>query len=115
MMLITSLSYLSCEFLEIQAQLTDILGLRRTNSRVSVVSIATCVENNNTRRAYKQFCENLYKIGITEDTITQKEEEILAILGSQSVVPSSQPGGSSNEGHHQGQLLGAGCSDAETS
>ena len=86
--------YLSCEFLEIQAQLTDVLGLHRTNSRVSVTSIASFADTTNTRMAYKQFCKNLYQIGITEDMILEKEQEILEILRSQGTVASGQIGGS---------------------
>lgn len=99
--------YLSCEYVEIQARLTGFLGLHRTSSRVSLISIASFVENANTRKAYRQFCKNLHDIGITEDTIVQKEQEILGILQSHSIVANSQI--------DQSQLQGAGCFYAETS
>ena len=118
--------YHSCEYLEIQAQLTAVLGLHRTNSRISITSIASFAENANTRKAYKQFCRNLHKIGVTEDMIRQKEAEILDILRSQSSIATSGGNtgeqsqslgagiGGSNIGD-QGQSLGAGNSNAKSS
>ena len=73
-----------------QAQLTAVLGLHRTSSKVSVISIASFVKDADTRRAYRQFCKNLHQIGVTEDMIRQKENEILEILISQSTAASSQ-------------------------
>lgn len=93
--------------------MTAALGLHRTTSRVSVTSIASFAENTNTREAYKQFCKNLYQIGVTEDMIRQKEQEILEILKSQTKVASTQL--SSNSIGDQAQLLGAGCPNSETS
>ena len=105
-----------------QAQLTNVLGLQRTNSRISLMSIASFVEDTNTPKAYKKFCKKLHEIGITEDLISQKEPEILEILRSENKVASSsqildilgpenmfansQIGGS--------QLLGAGCCNSKT-
>lgn len=93
--------YLSCELHKVQARLTDVLGLHHTSSKVSISSNASFAENTNTRKAYKQFCKNLYHIGVTEDMIIQKEKEILDILKSQS---SSMIGGSNIV--DQGKLLG---------
>lgn len=92
--------------------MTDVLGLHRTNSRISVTSIASFTNNANTRKAYKQFCKNLYEIGVTEDMIHEKEKEILDILRSQNMIPSNQISDSIIE--DQGELL-EGCSNAETS
>ena len=91
--------------------MTDVLGLHRTGSRISVTSIASVVENVNTREAYKEFCGNLHRIGVTEDMIRQKEREILKILRPQGMVAGSQVGGSNIR--NQGQFLGAGFSNAE--
>ena len=96
----------SCEYIEVQAQLAAVLGLHSTRSRVSVASIASFAANINTQTAYKQFCRDLYQIGVTEDMICRKENEILEILGSQGMVARSRMGGS-NAGD-QGQLLEAG-------
>lgn len=89
-----------------QARLTDIFSLHHTDSRISVNSIASFAENVNTRKAYKQFCRNLYQVGVTENMIRQKEKEILEIFRTKSIVASSQTG-DSNIGN-QGQSLAAG-------
>lgn len=86
--------YISCEYIEVQAQLAAVLGLHSTRSRVSVASIASFAANINTQTAYKQFCRDLYQIGVTEDMICRKENEILEILGSQGMVARSRMGGS---------------------
>ena len=75
------------------------------------MSIASFVEDTDTRKAYKQFCRKLYEIGITEDTIHQKGDEVLEILRSHSMVTNSQVGGSDIGGRPQ---LPEGCSNAET-
>ena len=54
-MLIIS-SYLSCGFLEMEARLTGVLAWPK---------------------AYKEFCKDLYQIGVTSEMISQNEEEIL--------------------------------------
>ena len=72
-MLIPVSLYLSCEFSEMQARLTDVLGLHRTNSRVSMASITSFAESVNTKKAYKRFCKNLFQIGVTSEMINQKE------------------------------------------
>ena len=79
--------YSSCEYTEVQAQLTAILG---PNSRISVNSIASFATSTNTDTAYKQFCKELDKAGVTEDVLCQKEDEILEILGSHGMVASSE-------------------------
>ena len=91
-----------------QSRLTDVLGLHRTNSTISLTSLASFGDNTNARKAYKQFRKYLDNIGVTEDMIRQNEKEILEILGSQRVVASK------DNTEDQGQLLGAGSS-TETS
>ena len=83
-----------------------VLGLPHTNSRVSITSISSFAANLNTQMAYKQFFKVLHQIGVTEDTIHQKEDEILKILKSQGMVASNQIDGSHTGSH--GQLLEAG-------
>ena len=63
-----------------QARLTDVLGLHRTNSRVSIDSITSFAGSINTKKAYKEFCKNLFKIGVTSEMIKEKENEILNIF-----------------------------------
>ena len=68
------------------------------HSGISVTSIASFAANSNTEMAYKHFCKDLYRIGVTEDIVQQKGDEILEILRSQGMVaPSSQIGGSDIE------------------
>ena len=93
-----------------QAQLTAVLGLHRTSSKVSIISIASFVKDADTRRAYRQFCKNLHQIGVTEDMIRQKENEILEVLRSQSTAASSQISSSNITNQ-----LEAGCSHARNS
>ena len=59
-----------------QAQLTGVLSLHRTNSRVSVDSITSFAGSINTKKAYKRFCKGLYEIGVTAEMINQREREI---------------------------------------
>ena len=69
--------YLSCEshkLDEIQARLTDVLGLHSTNTRDSIVSFSGSI---NTKKAYKKFCKGLFEIGVTAEMISQKEGEIV--------------------------------------
>ena len=63
-----------------QSRLSDVLGLHRTNSRVSIDSITSFAGSVNTKKAYKKFCKNLFGIGVTSEMISQKEEEILNIF-----------------------------------
>ena len=95
-----------------QARLTDVLGLHSTSSRISVTSIVSFTENINTREAYKQFCRNLYQIGVTEDMIRLKEKEILKILRPENMAASSQISSGNIGG--QRQLLGTGYSNTKT-
>ena len=60
--------------------MTDVLGLHRTVSRVSIDSIASFAGSINTKKAYKEFCKNLYQIGVTAEMIRVKESEILDIF-----------------------------------
>ena len=79
----------SCEYKEVQVRLAALFGLH-ADSRISVTSIASFAANTNTEMAYKQFCEELYQIGVTEDMILQNKDKILEILRSQGMVASSQ-------------------------
>ena len=78
----------SCQYIEVQAQLAALLRFHAIGIPVS--SIATFAANPDIEVAYKQFCEGLNQIGVTEDMIQQKEGEILEILRSQDMVASSQ-------------------------
>lgn len=84
--------------------MNDILGLHRVSSRISVDSIASFAENINSRNAFDQFCKRLYEIGVTEDTIREKENEILEILRPKNMVAGSLIEDSNMK--DQGQLLG---------
>ena len=66
-----------------QVQLTDILNLHHTNRRVSIDSITSFAGSVNSRRAYKEFCKNLFQIGVTAEMINQKENEIFEIFKAQ--------------------------------
>ena len=97
----------SCDYIEAHAQLTTLLGLPGTpKSRISVTSIAAFAANTNTdtETAYIQFCKDLYEIGVPEDLIQKKEDEIRGILESQGMVASSQVG-SSDTGDDKDQIL----------
>lgn len=82
--------------------MTDVLGLHRINSVVTLDSIE---QDEDTRKAYRQFCKNLHQIGVTEDMIRQKENEVLGIFRSPSMAVNSTI---TNQ-------LEAGCSNAEIS
>ena len=77
-----------------------ILGLHHIarGSRISITSIASFATNTNTEAAYKQFCEDLFQIGVTEDITRLKEDEILYALRSQRMIASSEIGGSEDSG-----------------
>ena len=53
--------------------------------------------------AYKEYCKDLHRFGVTEDMIRQKEGEIREILRSRGMVARNSAGGS-NIGD-KGQLL----------
>ena len=77
--------------------MATLLGLHGTaNSRISIASIAS-LTTNTTETAYKQFYNDLYRIGVTEDMVRQKEDEILEILRSQGMVASSHIGDSGKD------------------
>lgn len=69
-----------------RARLTDVLGLHRTSSRVSLDSITSFAGSVNTKRAFKKFCKNLFEVGVTAEIISQKESEILNILNPHNTV-----------------------------
>ena len=60
--------------------MTDVLGLHRTSTRVSIDSVASFAGSGNTKKAYKKFCRYLFQIGVTSEMISQKEAEILDIF-----------------------------------
>ena len=70
--------------------MTDVLGLHRTNSRVSIDSINSFAGSINTKKAYKRFCKGLFEIGVTADMIRQKEGEIRDIFKPQNTTTSGQ-------------------------
>ena len=61
--------YSSCEYNEVQAQLTDIFGLHGANSRTSVSAIASFAADTDIDTAYNQLCKDLDRDGVTEDVI----------------------------------------------
>ena len=69
-----------------QAQLTDLLGLHRTSSRVSIDSITSFAGSVNTKKAYKKFYKSLFQTGVTAEMIKQKEAEILDIFKAQNAA-----------------------------
>ena len=73
-----------------QAQLNNLLGLHRTNSRVSIDSISTFAGSIKTKKAFKKFCQNLYQIGVRADMIKEKESKILDIFKAQNTDVNSQ-------------------------
>ena len=89
--------YCSWEYTEVQAQLTALLSLHGTSSGISVTSIAAFAANTNTDTAYRQFCKDLDRVGVTEDVIRQKEDKILEILNSKGMVTSGGSDGSNIE------------------
>ena len=77
------------------------LGLHRTTSRSSITSFAGSIR---TKMAYKQFCKNLFQMGVTSDMIAQKEEDILNMLNQpQDIATGPRDGG--NGSGNSAQLL----------
>ena len=81
--------------MEVQAQLSALLGLHGiANSIVSISSIASFAANfaanTNAEKAYKQFRDQLYRIGVAKDVVQQNKDKILKILRSQGMVARSQ-------------------------
>ena len=87
----------SCQYIEVQAQLACLFNLDGTNPRIPVTPIASFAANTNTEIAYKQFCKDLYQIGVKKGMIRRNEEKIQEILRSQDMVSSNQIGGSDIE------------------
>ena len=69
-----------------QAQLTDILGLHHTNSRVSIDTISSFAESVDSKKAYKKFCQSLFQIGVPAEMVNCKEKEILDIFKAQNAA-----------------------------
>ena len=70
--------------------MTDVLGLRRTNTTVSLKTIASFTGSTNTKEAYKEFFRDLSKIGVAADMINRKKRQILDILKPQNTADRSQ-------------------------
>ena len=85
-------NHLSCGFIEIQARLTDVLGLHRTSSSssLSIDSVASFASSVDTKEAFKMLCRDLLEIGVTAELISEKKEEILNIFRAQNTTPSGQ-------------------------
>ena len=81
----------SCQYTEVQVQLAALLDLDGTTSKISIASIASL------EMAYKQFCNDLSQIGVTEDVIRRKGDRILEILKSQGIIASSRTGSSDKD------------------
>ena len=85
----------SCEYLEVQAQLATLLSPHGTANpkipKIPITSIAFLAANT-TEPDYKQFCSDLYRIGVAENTVLEKEDEILEILSSRGMISISQIG-----------------------
>ena len=77
-----------------QARFTEVLGLHRAHSRVSIHSITSFTGSISTKKTYKKLFKDLHQIGVTAEMITQKEEEILDMFRSQNTATSSQIDGS---------------------
>ena len=103
---------LSCE---IHARLTEILDLRRTNSRVSLKSITSLPGSINTKRGYREFCQSLYQIGVTPEMIGQKKREILSIFRPQNSASGCEVGGDSVTVEGQSQFPVVGGADTSIS
>ena len=71
-----------------QAKLNNLLDLQRSNSRVSIDSISSFAGSTKTKRAFLEFCRNLYSLGVRAHTIKEKENEILEIFKSQDTATS---------------------------
>ena len=69
-----------------QAQLTNVLGLHHSKTKVSIEAISSSIRGNNTKMAYKKLCENLHQIGITSEMMSRKKKEILEIIKPQVTV-----------------------------
>ena len=74
----------------IQERMAHVLGLHRTNSRVSLHSITSFAASINTKKAFKEFCKSLHQVGVSGEMINQKRREILNIFKPQDRVTSSQ-------------------------
>ena len=87
------ISQYSCDLDKMQAQLNNVLGLglHRTVSRDSIVSLAGSA---NTKKAYKRFIKGLLANGVTASMINEKEKEIQDILKPQHSAASNQMGDS---------------------
>ena len=81
------ISFYSCDSDEMRARLDNILGLHRTTSRDSIVSLAGSI---NTKKAYKEFIKDLLAIGVTADMINEKAKEIKDIFKPQQAVANNQ-------------------------
>lgn len=65
------------------------------SNQIVATSDTTDREDHILETAYKQFCEELFHIGVTEDLIPPKYK-VLGILRSRAKVASPQGGGGNN-------------------
>ena len=98
-----------------QSQLTDVLGLYRTNSRVSIDSVTSLPGSVNTKKAFKKFFKGLYEIGVTAEMIRQKEGEIRNIFKPQKAATISDIDGSTFANQNQLPEVVDSCSDTDSS
>ena len=57
--------------------------LHRTNSRVSITSFAGSID---TKKAYKEFCQSLYRCGVKKEELRQKTREVMKVFGAQNSI-----------------------------
>ena len=62
-----------------------------------MTSIGSFAANTDTDTAYRQFCQDLDRVGVSEVVMRQKEDKILEILRSQDMVASGESSGSDIE------------------
>ena len=64
--------------------------MHRSTSRASIDSITSFAGSINTKKAFKTFCKDLYKIGVTAEVINQRKDEILEIFKPQNTTIGDQ-------------------------
>ena len=81
---------LSCEYLEMQSQLNNLLSLHRTGSNVSIDTISTFAGSTKTKGAFKTLCQNLYQIGVRADKLKEKQKEIFNLFNDSGLANQSK-------------------------
>ena len=90
----------SREIREVEERLAGVLGLHHTTSRSSTTSFA------GSETAYKQFCKNLFQMGVTPEMITQSEGEIRHIFNAPQDAAIGDEGNDGGNIADQSQVLG---------